>query len=228
MVTPLTFFGISTSTTLSAIKNIEYEYVDHSMGTPSGILSLTSRRPRNSSSGLPREDGHINGALTFDISHRDDLTELVNTVLGGWSISGVERALSLIDESGYYSPHIAWIGKPIFTTISGWRQQVSFPLTNARLQAATKSSNATITTSEHYVNASTGSGNVTLTLPAVATVNPYVIYSFVKSVSASNSMILDGDGSELINNATTLTITALNGRADIYTDNVAWYTVAPQ
>ena len=101
---------------------------------------------------------------------------------------------------------------------------VTFILSDCIRQELTKTANYTVTTSDRFIYANTASGSITFALPAVAGVTPYTVYSFVKS-SASNNMVLDGNGGELVAGATTLTKTALNARVDIYTDNVAWYTV---
>ena len=72
---------------------------------------------------------------------------------------------------------------------------------------------------------STTSGNVTATLPALADVDAGAVFVFVKLTSDSNQMIIDGDGSETINGATTINKTAQWGAIWVYKRSTSWMTL---
>lgn len=226
---PFAYHGISTSTDVGDIKNIEANYCDFPASSIERLVPFTSRAPRRLANGAIREDGYINAELAFEIADRADLNDLMYAVFGGWTVASVERAISLMDESGHYSPYLTWIGKPSFRTARGgtYRLEVVFPLSNLRLQSTTKTANYTVTADDRLIYCNTGSGSITLALPAVATVNPYVMYSAVKT-AAGNTLTINPDGSEEIENAATYAVTALNARIDYFSDGVSWWVKQPE
>lgn len=226
---PFAYHGVSTSTDVGDIKNIEVNYCEFPASSIERLVPFTSRAPRKLANGAIREDGYINAELAFEIADRADLNDLMYAVFGGWTVASVERAISLMDESGHYSPYLAWMGKPSFRTARGgvYRLEVVFPLSNLRLQSATKTGNYTVTADDRLLYCNTTSGSITLALPAVATVNPYVMYSAIKT-AAGNTLTLDPNSSEQINSASTYAVTAVNARVDFYTDATAWYVKAPE
>lgn len=226
---PIAYFGISTSTDVGDIKNIEVQYVEYPADGLNRFVRKTSGQRRQTADGAWREDGYVNGELVFNLFDRADLDDLVNTVLGGWTVASAERALSLMDEQGYYSPFLAHVGKPTFSTPVGgaYRLEVVFPLGNLRLQSTTKTAGYTVTADDRLIYCNTGSGSITLALPAAASINAYTIFSAVKT-SASNNLVLDPNSTELINGASTYTLTANNARADIYSDGAQWLIKAPE
>lgn len=64
----------------------------------------------------------------------------------------------------------------------------------------------------------------TVNLPPVASVPPG--RRFVVINTATGTLTLDGAGSETINGATTLAVTASTGRADVVAVGTAWFTVS--
>jgi hypothetical protein len=224
---PMTFYGISVSTDVGDIKNLEVNYITEPMDFDAPI-PFTSRRPRRMDNGAMREDGHIDSAVVMRLARRADLDTLIYAIYGGWEVSSVERAASLRDERGGYSPYLLHLGKPqiSFPTGGYWRTQVLFPCNNCRLQTVTKTANYTVTVDDRFIYANTARGSITLALPAVATVNPYTIYTAIKTASANN-LVLDPSGAETISGASTLTKTVVNTRVDFWTDAVAWYVKDP-
>lgn len=225
MSVPHTLYSISPSSALSGLVNIETNYVDLPASSLDRLVTHSSNRPRTMASGAVRQDGFTNAELFFSVTTADDLNTFMYAIFGGWTTPSVERAISMIDETGYYSPFLVYIGKPIFTTPigGGLRTQVRFPLTRVRLQTTSKSANYTVTASDRLISVDSTSGSVTLTLPAAASVNPYTVFSAIKTVAA-NTLTIDPNGSETINGASTLALTARWARVDFYSTGTLWRT----
>lgn len=64
----------------------------------------------------------------------------------------------------------------------------------------------------------------TCNLPAVAAVQPGRRYVVINT--AAGAVTVDPAGSETINGAATLAVTASTGRADFFSDGSAWFTVS--
>lgn len=224
---PLAYYGISASTDVGDIKNLEVAYINYPANNPARVR-LTSGNPRTLANGAIREDGHLNGELVIDLVDCSGLDTLIYAVIGGWTTPSVERAVSLMDEQGYYSPFLAHVGKPAISYPTGgyWRTQVTFRLSNLRLQSVTKTGNYTVTADDRLIYCNTTSGSITLALPAAASVQTYSVYSAVKT-AAGNSLTLNPDGSEEIENASTYAATAQYARVDYYSDGSAWWIKAP-
>lgn len=86
----------------------------------------------------------------------------------------------------------------------------------------TKTGNYTVTGGDDTVNVNTGSGAVTITLPAAAGLQGHQFT--VKKISIDvNNVVIDPNGAELIDNAANLTF---NGYLEAYTffsDGSAWW-----
>ena len=171
-------------------------------------------------------DHHFALATIFevmDVAARADLNEFLYARFGYPASADAALYMTLIDEDGHYSPFLLRAEKPTFQVSNkALVRQIVFPLWNCVLQSATKTANFTVTTSTRLLYADTASGSITFALPAVAGVNANTVFSFVKTASANN-MVLDPSGSETIENASTLTVTAQYERVDVYTDGSAWY-----
>jgi hypothetical protein len=175
-----------------------------------------------------REDGWSDDELAFDISSRADIAAFVYAILGGWDTVSAERALSLMSEDGYYTPFLAHIKKPVFRTPPGgtWRTEIVFRLGNLRVVSAGKNANYTMTADDRLLTFDTSGGSRTYSLLAASAVNPYTIYSAVKT-HASNNLVIDPNSTETIDGASTKTLTTINSRADFYSNGAAWFTVNP-
>ena len=68
------------------------------------------------------------------------------------------------------------------------------------------------------------SGNITVTLPAAAS-NTGRMYRIKKTDSSSNTVTIDGNGSETIDDATTLVITAQYECISIMSDGAEWWII---
>lgn len=129
----------------------------------------------------------------------------------------------------------------IFTTITGSEVQEGKPVTNSLLtkikdslddlnvrligtdvdHVTTNTSIATRTT-PYFALGETTSGNVTISLPPAANMeNRYL--QFKKITSDGNNFILDPSGSELIENASTYTMTRQYDSATIISNGTTWY-----
>ncbi len=94
------------------------------------------------------------------------------------------------------------------------------------LLTTAKTTSFTADTASSIYTCDTSGGSITMTLPAVASSTN--LNYIVKKTSASNSLIVDGNASELIDGAATLTATANYAALHFYCDGTAWYTVARQ
>ena len=68
------------------------------------------------------------------------------------------------------------------------------------------------------------SGSVTVNLPAVASSSGKLLT--VKHIGSSNNTVLDGNASETIDGATTLTLTTQYAVATVFCDGSTWHVVA--
>lgn len=181
-------------------------------------------------SGGSTRDGRRNAVLVYPSLYRDEFNALVLAIWGDFTTANKRGYISMPDESGHYSPFRVDIVRPVIdddyeVTINLTPVDVRIAVNNGILQAVSKTSNFTHTTSERLALVSTAGGNVTATLAAASSYTPHTIYSFVK-VGASNDLVIDPNSSETIGGASTLTMTADRDRADIYTDGSAWYRLS--
>jgi len=155
-----------------------------------------------------------------------ELETFMYAIFGGYTTASISVALSLLDESGHYSPFTGYLEKPRFTPKAGGdlHAPVVFPLSGLQLQSVTKTANYTVTTSDRLIYGNTTSGSVTLTLPNANTVGAHTVFSFVKT-AAANNLVIDGDGSQRVGGASTQTLTALYSRLDIVSDGSSAWTV---
>lgn len=214
----------SIGATLAGLVNVERVYTLISHGLPSALTPLTGLVRRRTLSGRPRHDGAIDGTLQIDYGSRAALNNFMNGVFGGWTTPGVQRYLTLLDESGQYSPFLGYIEKPTFEVAPGGAlRSIVFPLLDLTLQSVSKNTNATLTASERLVYADTSSGNITLTLPAASAVGAYTVVSVVKA-AAANTLTAQRAGSDTLNGGTSVALTAQYARVDLVSDGVSKWT----
>jgi len=84
-----------------------------------------------------------------------------------------------------------------------------------------KTANYTITTDDHTVLCDATSGNITITLPAATSSQRE--FCIVKTDNTSNTVVVDGNSSETINGATTITLSSQYDAITITTDGTSWY-----
>jgi len=223
MATPYTYFAIGD--TLAAMVNLEITYGIMPSVLEDRYVPLTGLVRRRALSGLARHDGAINGVLYCSGIKRADLNTFMDVWFGGWNVAGVQKYLTVITEDAHYTPILAYIEKPVFRqTDPTWCQDVTFALSNIIPQSLTKTGNYTVTASDRLIYADTSSGSITLSLPAAGSVPARTVFSAVKNASG-NSLILDPNGSELIDGASTKTITAQYSRVDIISTDAAWVSI---
>jgi hypothetical protein len=196
---------------------------------PDGRVPLVGSVNKRANGKLLR-DGFKNGRWVT-ITEQEELNTFLLSIFGSYTLDYKSLYVSTLDETGHYSPYLCNFERPstvdetmVQTTGGVYLSPTVFNLSDCILQTLTKTANYTVTTSDRFIYANTASGSITFALPAVAGVVINTVYSFIKT-SASNSMILDGNGGELVAGAATLTKTALNARVDIYSDGAKWLTV---
>lgn len=219
----MTYFGIAANGTLASLVNVttlaEFDpSIEEEFLTP-----LTGKVKRKTYAGVMRHDGYIDSTLYFNVMRLSYYRAFMNTVFGGFTVASKAVALTLLTEDGYYTPYLGRIEKPSFAYANEtWLKNVRFPLSNLIKQAVSKSANYTVTTSDRLINVDTSGGSVTLALPALSGVTINTVYSAVKAVSGSNNLVIDPNGSETVENASTYTLTALYSRVDLYSDGSQW------
>lgn len=100
-----------------------------------------------------------------------------------------------------------------------------YPLKNRELRPITATTSATynIDDLDFTVIGDTTSGNITINLPVSLSNEGRVLV--IKKSSALNTLTIDGDGSELVDGATTLAMTALNSITHLHCDGTEWIKI---
>lgn len=183
-------------------------------------MALTGAVARRLHSGRLQRAGAPLGAWCFDIFQNGftDLNTFEYAVFTDATTVSQQVYVITKDSQGHWSPfqvHIdrSYIQQSRALSVSGIPYRAIYSLFGGVLQSATKTSNYTVTTSDHYLIADTSGGAITLDLPALSGVNADVPYTVYKS-SASNNLVFDPNSSELIDGASTKTVTS-----------VGWYTI---
>jgi len=96
-------------------------------------------------------------------------------------------------------------------------------LDNTSYTVRTVSATTDTLTQTDFVTVYTNTSAKTVNLPAVASVQPGRSYTIINT--AAGAITVDGSGSETINGATTLSVTATTGRAQIVSDGTQWWTI---
>lgn len=177
--------------------------------------------------------GKVNADIAFDEPVR--LSTLMTFIAATW---GTGRSASLplyaawLDEDQHYSPFSVTLERPRvgdhYTVHVGgvYVDNLRIPGLDWRLLSRTLTDDATLTGEDRLVFVDTTAEAITLALPAAASVGAYTPFSVVCSV-AGNDIIIDPDGSELIDGASTKTFSTLNQRVDLYSDGSNWFTFTP-
>lgn len=228
----MTYCYFALGTSLATLKNVEtyFDGPPHVLaeGSDHRIPLLGPNRTKTMDKALSRS-GDITMPLQWDGFLFADFNVFVPAIWGNWTTSFAAAYASWMDESGHYSPFSVTLERPVsgehYRNVNGIiGQKLVIPADAWTLQSVSKSTNYTVTTSDRLIYVDTSGGSVTLALPAAATPNTYTIFSAVKT-SASNSLIVDPNGAELIDGASTKTVTAINARLDFYSDGSAWHTI---
>lgn len=100
-------------------------------------------------------------------------------------------------------------------------------LDNTSMTVRAVTAATTLTDNDYVLLVSPTGGNVTITLPAVANVQPGRVYYVHRDNTATNTVTLDGAGSETINGATTRAIGAAGtyGAVRVVSDGTAWFVL---
>lgn len=222
----MTYFAIAANGTLASLVNVT-TLTEFDPSIESEFLTpLTGKVRRKTYSGIMRHDGYIDSVLFFNLMRVSYYRTFMNTVFGGFTTPSKAVALTLFTEDEYYTPFLGRIEKPAFTPVNDvWIRDVRFPLSNLIKQAVSKSANYTVTTSDRLINVDTSGGSVTLALPALSGVTINTVYSAVKAVSGSNNLVINPDGAETIDGASTYTLTALYSRIDFYSNGSEWKVI---
>ena len=211
-------------TTLANMVNLESIVTTPATVLPNGggaPMPLQGGVSRRLLSGRLQRNGNQNGAWGYPVFDNGltDLNTLRLALYGDYTTSSKQLYVITVDDTGKYSPFLCYVdcpylGQSMTTSLFLNPINVRFDLIGGVLQSSTKTSNFTVTTSTHYLIADTSGGSVTFTLPALSGVTSDVPFTFYKS-SASNNMVLDGNGSETVGNSLTKTYTSV-GWVTIY------------
>lgn len=213
----ISYFGIGAS--MAGIVNLETFISDPPQVVTDGAIPAVGVTQTLLSNGSLRYDGAINTTYRFDNVERSEFNAFILAQFGSFSVSSSAKYVTWIDEEGFWSPYLVEMSRP--APLSGWRNvnetylvDVVGELRRCRKQYVTKTANYTITTSDKLVYADTTSGNITLTLPPLASVTAGTVYSCQKAATA-NTLTIAADGSEAIGGSATLSLTANYARVDL-------------
>lgn len=174
-----------------------------------------------------QRNGAIVAPMLWSFVRDAELQAFILMTWGDWTTASKPLYASWLGEDKRFNPYAVTLERPLqgehYTLQGIWARELRIPGYGWTLQRLAKSANYTVTASDRLIDVDTSGGDVTLTLPSAATPQPYTIFSFVKT-SASNNLVLDPNGSELIDGAATKTITSA-GRTDIYSTGTAWRTL---
>lgn len=222
----MTYFAIAANGTLASLVNVTTLTTYDPTVLPEYLTPLLGKVKRRTLSGTARNVGYIESQLVFDILRWSDYRTFMNAIFGGFETASKAVALTLLTTDNYYTPFLGKIEPPTFTPANDyWIRDVRFPLNALVKQSVSKSANYTVTASDRLINVDTSGGDVTLALPAISGVTANVPFSFVKSASASNNLVIDPNSTEQIEGASTYTLTAQYARVDIYSDGSQWRIV---
>lgn len=191
-----------------------------------GRIPLAGSVRRELGSGATRYDGWIEWQITFDKLTRVEYRGLLIAMFGSLTRQSRELYLSWYTDVGYIRPLRAYVDRPRSESFRDFTPEVMtgvvFPVRSLGVQSVTKTGNYTITTADRMVYADTGSGNITLTLPAADSVNPYTAYSIEKIASANTVTIAPHAGDSV----SPTSLTALGENVDLVSDGVlTWFAV---
>jgi len=99
---------------------------------------------------------------------------------------------------------------------------------NTAMTYRTVAASTTLTNNDYILSVVAPAANVTVTLPAVAAVQPGRPYFIIKDDTATQTVTLDGNASETIDGATTLAVGAAGqyGALRIVSTGTAWRVIS--
>lgn len=223
----MTYFALGT--TLANMVNVE-TWVDippHILDEgPAPLLGPVLIRL---ASGATRRDGFISHVWRFDLATRDDFNTLIYNITGAhFTTQSRQVYLSTIDETGHYSPFLAYVERPYpqegyRLRNGGFIDALVVRFNRLRLQSVTKTTTYSITTSDRLVYGDTSGGSFTVTLPAASSATANTVYS-VEKTAAANTLTIAADGSDTVNGGSSLSLTSINSRYDLVSDGVSAWT----
>lgn len=122
---------------------------------------------------------------------------------------------------------LAWVPVQSFDQLNAQMRRVvdvTVPSARAATQTVTSSGPLALTYPQTVVLADSTAGSLVLTLPPAQSVPGFWVQ--VKKVAAANTVTINPNGSELIDDLTTLAWTAQWGTYTLVTNGVRWYAVA--
>lgn len=101
-------------------------------------------------------------------------------------------------------------------------------LDNTSLTVRSVAATTTLTNNDYVLTVDAPAANVTVNLPAVASVQPGRLYYIKRDATATQTVTLDGSGSETINGATTRAVGAAGtaGGVLIVSDGDEWHVLS--
>ena len=94
-------------------------------------------------------------------------------------------------------------------TVKGWK-------------VVLKTTNYTATVNDYFIKADATTGNMTITLPVVSG-NSGLLLNIKKIDNSVNTVTVDGNGSETIDEATTQVLSTQYDSVSIYCDGIEWW-----
>lgn len=193
------------------------------------LLGPVARRPL---SGKLNRDGAVKTRWDWPSMSQDDHVTWINNALSGFLVASVPRVIATLDEMGKYSIFdVKSADKPQaddqtqnYEIVNDyWLADYQQPLFGLTLAYVAISSSQAITTAQRMVLADTSAGSVTITLPAASAPAPNTPFCFWKQ-SAANNLVIQRAGADTVGAGTSITLTALEERAELVSDGVSAWT----
>ena len=94
---------------------------------------------------------------------------------------------------------------------------------NSLQRIRTVTSNATVLVTDYTIIANAASGNITIALPASNLFRPGTVLNIKKADASANTVTIDANGTELIDEALTYVLTIQWEGINIQTNGTAWF-----
>lgn len=148
--------------------------------------------------------------------------ELYEASASGTSKITLKAPAALSADETYILPTADGSGGQVLSTDGSG--QLSFVNNGGTRTVNSYSSDQTLTTANDIVLVDPSSSTITITLPAVSG-NTGLLYTIKQITDSTNNVIIDGNGSETINGATTYTLDIANAFIDIFCDGSSWHII---
>lgn len=221
-------FALGTS--LATLKNVQDVVSLPPTVLPDGLIPLLPPIKRVMMDKSLQRNGDINAPLRWNVLRLADIDAMIEAWWQSYTIGSRELYAVWLDEQRRYSPYKVTFERPLpnehYTIVNErYAQEIVIPGRDWQLQSVSKNANYTVTSADRLIYVNTVGGNCTMTLPAVGAPEPRTTFSFIKTAAGNNLVVQRAGADTFWDGATSKTVTALNGRIDVYVRDGKWRVV---